>query len=155
MIIARLINWQLSFTCVLSALIQECFNYYFPQDLDDEFLIVSEGVGHDNVPWRYVGADELVDILADKIDEGFCFPLNPKWILMDPGWMNLYRKLLNSPLENVQEAMGIWFPPESGVREDIDRIYRLQKETRKFCRESQRVYEDMSESMKEEIMYFT
>ena len=56
----------------------ECFNYYFPQDLDDEFLLVCQGIGQGNVPWRYVNADELIDILAMKIDEGFCFPLNPK-----------------------------------------------------------------------------
>ena len=83
---------------------------------------MSEGIGQGSVPWRYVGADELIDILATKIEEGFCFPLNPKWVLMDPGWMNLYRKLLRSPQKNVQDAMKIWFPPETGIRDDIERI---------------------------------
>jgi hypothetical protein len=30
----------------------ECFNFYFPQELDDEFLIVWDGF--DKVPWKYV-----------------------------------------------------------------------------------------------------
>lgn len=107
------------------------------------------------MPWKYVGVDELLDILAAKIDEGFAFPLNPKWILMDPGWMNLYRKLLRSPHSHVQDAMDIWFPPESGLREDIERIYRLQKQNRMLCTESEHIYEELSQSMREEIMYFT
>jgi len=28
----------------------ECFNYYFPQDLDDEFLVVADGLPN-NQPW--------------------------------------------------------------------------------------------------------
>lgn len=73
----------------------ECFNYYFPQDLDDEFLLVCENIGGGNtnnknianggddanggknVPWKYVGVDELQRVLAAKIEEGFAFPLNP------------------------------------------------------------------------------
>lgn len=133
----------------------ECFNYYFPQDLDDEFLVVSESSGDGNVPWKYVGVDKLLDILAAKIEEGFCFPLNPKWVLVDPGWMNLYQKLIASPHKHVQDAMNVWFPPETGLREDIHRIYRLQKECRKAFQNSDRVYEELSHSMKEEIMFFT
>ena len=58
--------------------------------------------------------------LADKIDQGFAFPLNPKWILCDKGWKELYDKLLASDAPNVQDAMGIWFPPD--VRERIAAI---------------------------------
>ncbi|CAB9497546.1 Rac exchanger 2 protein [Seminavis robusta] len=133
----------------------ECFNYYFPQDLDDEFLVVSESIGEGNVPWKYVGIDELQDILAAKIDEGFCFPLNPKWVVMDPGFMQLYSKLLRSPLKNVQDAMNIWFPPESGLREDIERIYEIQKQVRKLEKESEdHTYEEIPEHKKQEMMYF-
>ena len=46
------------------------------------------------VPWRYANGEELVDILSEKVDEGFSFPLNPKWILCDPGWKKVYDKLL-------------------------------------------------------------
>ena len=58
--------------------------------------------------------------LAEKIDQGFAFPLNPKWVLCDKGWKELYDKLLASDAPNVQDAMGIWFPPD--VRERIAAI---------------------------------
>lgn len=133
----------------------ECFNYYFPQDLDDEFLLVCENInGEISVPWKYVGVDELQDVLAAKIEEGFCFPLNPKWILMDQGWMHLYQKLLYSQHKNVQDAMNIWFPPESGLRDDIERIYRLQKRLIKLERPSD-YFSKLSDSKKEELFYFT
>ena len=118
-------------------------------------IVVSESIGEGQVPWKYVGVDELLTILAAKIEEGFCFPLNPKWVLMDQGFMQLYRRLLRSPHGHVQDAMKIWFPPETGLREDIERIYLLQKEYSKLSQGSERVYEEMSEDMKEEIMYFT
>jgi hypothetical protein len=132
----------------------ECFNYYFPQDLDDEFLVVSENIGDGNVPWKYVGVDELLDILACKIDEGFCFPLNPKWILMDPGFMHLYIKLLTSPQKNVQMAMDIWFPPESGLREDIQRVYEIQTKIHNFEMKKTRDNQELSEQEKQEMMHF-
>lgn len=28
----------------------ECFNYYFPQDLDDEYLVIADGLPN-NMPW--------------------------------------------------------------------------------------------------------
>jgi hypothetical protein len=58
----------------------ECFNFYFPQELDDEFLIV-----FDSFPekWRYVSTSELQDFLLQRIQEGYTFPLNPKWVLCD------------------------------------------------------------------------
>lgn len=117
-------------------------------------MVVSESIGEGKVPWKYVGVDELQDILVSKIEQGFCFPLNPKWVLMDPGWMKLYRKLLKSPHQGVQHAMEIWFPPDSGLREDIERIYLLQKENRRMFQDSERFVEELSESAKEEMMYF-
>ena len=61
-----------------------------------------------------------MNFLAEKIDQGFAFPLNPKWVLCDKGWKELYDKLLASDAPNVQDAMGIWFPPD--VRERIAAI---------------------------------
>ena len=132
----------------------ECFNYFFPQDLDDEFLVVSESIGDGNVPWKYVGVDELLEILAAKIDEGFCFPLNPKWILMDPGFMQLYNKLIKSPLKNVQMAMDIWFPPESGLREDIERIYQIQRKLQEMEANKACINQGLSETEKQEMLSF-
>ena len=129
------------------------FNYYFPQDLDDEFLFVSQNIGENDIPWKYVGVDELQDVLAAKIEEGFCFPLNPKWILMDPGWMQLYQHQLTSKHRHVQESMDIWFPKDSGLREDIERIYQLQRKLRKLERQSDLIME-LSASKQNEIMHF-
>jgi len=110
----------------------ECFNYYFPQDLDDEFLVVSDTLPG-GVPWKYVGVEELQEILLQKVDEGFVFPLNPKWVLCDPGWKRIYDKLMKSDKRHVQDALKIWFPPESGIREHIELV--CSKHQKGFVRE--------------------
>lgn len=96
----------------------ECFNYSFPQDLDDQYLVVSDAFP--GVPWRYANPRELIDILCEKIDQGFTFPLNPKWILADSGWKLVYDKLMASNKPNVQDSMNIWYPDE--VRQRINEI---------------------------------
>ena len=98
----------------------ECFNYYFPQELDDEFLVISDKF--DGVPWKYMDAEGMQDFLCTRLNEGFTFPLNPKWILCDPGWKDIYDQLVASKNETVQASMQIWFPPSSGVREQIEDI---------------------------------
>ncbi len=112
----------------------ECFNYFFPQELDDEFLIVSDTLPG-NVSWRYVNVSELQEFLGDKIDEGFTFPLNPKWVLCDEGWKNLYDRLLSSDKPNVRDSMNIWFPPQLGIRERIESIH--EQHPRGFVQEKQ------------------
>ncbi len=97
----------------------ECFNYSFPQDLDDKFLVISDTLPG-LVPWKYVDINELKEILAEKIDDGFAFPLNPKWVLCDEGWKDLYDKLLASEAPNVQDAMNVWYPAD--VRDRIAAI---------------------------------
>mmetsp|Transcript_53327 Transcript_53327/g.79676 ORF Transcript_53327/g.79676 Transcript_53327/m.79676 type:complete len:799 (+) Transcript_53327:86-2482(+) len=99
----------------------ECFNYGFPQDIDDKFLVINDTLSG-KVPWRYVDVTELQDLLCQKIDEGFTFPLNPKWILCDNGWKRVYDKLLKSPSQNTQASLNCWLPPESGLRERIECI---------------------------------
>mmetsp|Transcript_41451 Transcript_41451/g.86956 ORF Transcript_41451/g.86956 Transcript_41451/m.86956 type:complete len:1059 (-) Transcript_41451:124-3300(-) len=96
----------------------ECFNYGFPQELDDKYLVISDTFP--GVPWRYTNGEELVDILSEKVDEGFTFPLNPKWILCDPGWKKVYDKLLASSKPNVQNSLDIWYPDE--IRKRISDI---------------------------------
>ena len=73
-----------------------------------------------NQQWKYVDIKELKEILSEKIDDGFAFPLNPKWILCDEGWKDLYDKLLASEAPRVQDAMDIWYPAD--VRERIAAI---------------------------------
>ena len=75
-----------------------------------------------NVKWKYVNVPELQDILITKIGEGFTFPINPKWVLCDPGWRRVYDKLLASKKPNVQDSINCWLPPETGLREEIDAI---------------------------------
>ena len=100
----------------------ECFNYVFPQELDDHFLIISDSLPG-KIPWKYVDGDELKDILCARIDEGFCFPLNPKWILADKGWKKVYDKMMESKDETVQRSLDSWYPRESGIRDKIEAIH--------------------------------
>lgn len=104
----------------------ECFNYFFPQELDDSFLVISESVGRNGckVPWTYVNAQELQGLLCKKIEDGFTFPLNPKWILSNPGWKAVYDKMMSSDNESIQKSLAVWYPPESGIREVIERVCR-------------------------------
>lgn len=100
----------------------ECFNYYFPQEIDDVFLLISDTLRP--VPWRYVNVQELQEILSQKVAEGFVFPLNPKWILCDPGWKKLYDDLMASDALYADLSKDVWYPPFSGVRERIESIYK-------------------------------
>ena len=99
----------------------ECFNWGFPQEMDDHFLVICDALPG-NVPWKYMNLRQLQDLLISMIDDGFTFPINPKWILCDPGWKKVYNKLRASNKPNVQESLDCWFPPETGIREEIDRI---------------------------------
>jgi hypothetical protein len=96
----------------------ECFNYFFPQDLDSELLIIFPGQKR----WKYVDMAELQRILIEKIRQGFTVPLNPKWILCDPGWIDVFIELLKSRRPSVQASMNMWFPRSSGLRERIIEI---------------------------------
>jgi hypothetical protein len=104
----------------------ECYNYSFPQDLDEEVLVISDELPdqYKGCNWVYVDQDQLKDILKFKIDNGYTFPLNPKWILCDPGWKDVYDKLLSSNKMNVQPSLDCFYPPESGIRELIEKIHK-------------------------------
>lgn len=99
----------------------ECFNWFFPQEIDDTLLVISDTLPG-NVKWKYVDVEELQDLLCEKIDEGFTFPLNPKWVLCDHGWRRVYDKLLASRKPNVQDSLNCWLPPGTGLRQQIDEI---------------------------------
>jgi len=101
----------------------ESFNYYFPQQLDETYLVISDNFSENSLPWQYVSANGLQEILLEKIDEGFTFPLNPKWILCDPGWKRVYDKLLSSKKPNVQDSLDIWYPLP--IREKIENIHQM------------------------------
>ena len=101
----------------------ECFNYNFPQEIDDRFLLISDTLSP--VPWKYVDVQELQTILKQKIKEGFVFPLNPKWILCDPGWKEVYDELMVSNALYADECRDVWFPRHSGIREELEKTHKL------------------------------
>lgn len=85
----------------------ECFNYYFPQEIDDTLLIISDTLKP--VPWKYVNAKQLQSILSQRIWDGFVFPINPKWILCDPGWKRLYDQLMASDALYAEYTKDVWY----------------------------------------------
>ena len=56
----------------------ECFNYTFPQELDDHFLVICDDLPEEYLGrnWAYVDVDELKELLIAKINRGYTFPLN-------------------------------------------------------------------------------
>jgi hypothetical protein len=53
----------------------ECFNYYFPQDLDDEFLVVWHSYSSSHR--RYLSEPELRQFLIERVADGYVFPVSP------------------------------------------------------------------------------
>jgi len=84
----------------------ECYNFYWPQDLDDEFMVVWEG--YKGTPWRYLNPSQLRHFLIRRAAEGFVFPLNPKWLLCDEGWYDVYSAMLKNPL--ARDVIDSWLP---------------------------------------------
>jgi len=100
----------------------ECFNYCFPQELDDRFLVIcADKDANSKVPWKYVNLKELQDMLCIRIEEGYIFPLNPKWILADHGWKAVYDKMLSRKDESNQKSLAVWYPQD--IRELIEGIH--------------------------------
>ena len=101
----------------------ECFNFYFPQEMDDEFLVVWDGlVGTDGVPWKKHTESSLRAFLLERIEEGYAFPLNPIWPIRDPGWYQIFDTLRRS--EQCQPGKATfesWYTPE--VVERIQSAY--------------------------------
>ena len=100
----------------------ENVNYYFPQELDDEFLVLWHGYDPTIGPQRrYLSPSELRAFLIDRVHEGYSFPLNPTWILRDEGWYDVYDALTKSA--ECKASLDAWLPPESGLRERIEAIH--------------------------------
>eukprot|EP00392_Amoebophrya_sp_AT5.2_P006807 g6819.t1 len=88
----------------------ECFNFFFPQELDDEYLVIwdqlarggerAPSIGAETharfhgKPWRNVTEPELRAFLMERVAEGFVFPLNPAWPVRAPQtWGPVWRAL--------------------------------------------------------------
>eukprot|EP00931_Biecheleriopsis_adriatica_P121847 TRINITY_DN9690_c0_g1_i1.p1 TRINITY_DN9690_c0_g1~~TRINITY_DN9690_c0_g1_i1.p1 ORF type:complete len:831 (-),score=189.00 TRINITY_DN9690_c0_g1_i1:269-2761(-) len=123
----------------------ECFNYYFPQELDDEFLVIWDG--YSDPPWQKKSERELREFLLERAAEGFGFPLNPVWPVRDPGWYEVMLALKDNPIE--ADNFKAWIPDEVMAR--IERIhddcplgFTVQKSQRSSMRNSVSTTQDIS-----------
>mmetsp|Transcript_26849 Transcript_26849/g.32943 ORF Transcript_26849/g.32943 Transcript_26849/m.32943 type:complete len:996 (+) Transcript_26849:194-3181(+) len=101
----------------------ECFNYYFPQELDEEFLVVWDG--YENItgrPWESLNEQNLIKFLSERVDEDFSFPLNPVWMVRDGknGWSDLFDQMLNN--NHTNDRIKCWYNQET-----IDKIKELSQ----------------------------
>mmetsp|Transcript_116694 Transcript_116694/g.182384 ORF Transcript_116694/g.182384 Transcript_116694/m.182384 type:complete len:1063 (-) Transcript_116694:255-3443(-) len=96
----------------------ECFNYYFPQDLDEEYLVVWDEFP--GIPWKYMSEPELRKFLIERVHAGFSFPLNPVWPVRDPGWFEVLAALRNSSA--AEENLRAWYP-KANILQKIDEIH--------------------------------
>eukprot|EP00928_Gymnodinium_smaydae_P030752 TRINITY_DN2277_c0_g3_i1.p1 TRINITY_DN2277_c0_g3~~TRINITY_DN2277_c0_g3_i1.p1 ORF type:complete len:1054 (-),score=226.96 TRINITY_DN2277_c0_g3_i1:19-3180(-) len=103
----------------------ECFNFLFPQELDDTMLVVWDGFEHveGGLPWKYMSEEELREFLLERVKEGFTFPLNPVWPIRDPGWYDVFLALMASHDEDAQAARDVWYPPHAGIVERIKELH--------------------------------
>jgi len=72
-------------------------------------------------PWKYMKMDDLHHFLLERIPEGYSFPLNPVWPVRDAGWFEVHMQLMRS--EASKGPCDAWYPPESGIREKMDKIH--------------------------------
>lgn len=109
----------------------ECFNFFFAQELDTDYLIVWDAFKKmgDGKPWAYKNEDELRDFLKERIAEGFCMPLNPVWAVRDLGWYEVLQQMLAKP--EFAGHMAAWYPPGSGLLERMEELHRAYPDG--FC----------------------
>lgn len=103
----------------------ECFNYKFPQDIDDKLLVIADSgfIDDTNRPFKYMTPSELQEFMLNQIDDGYIFPLNPKWIVADQGWKRVYDKMMSCQDDSTKTSLESWYPRDSGVRELIESVY--------------------------------
>lgn len=102
----------------------ECFNFFFPTDLDEEYLVIWDQLPEK--PWTYLKEVELRAFLIDRVYDGFSFPVNPVWPLRDEGWFDVLEALLQS--EEAQANLEAWFPAQSGILQRVVSIHRAHKD---------------------------
>eukprot|EP00928_Gymnodinium_smaydae_P008401 TRINITY_DN13064_c0_g1_i1.p1 TRINITY_DN13064_c0_g1~~TRINITY_DN13064_c0_g1_i1.p1 ORF type:complete len:848 (-),score=201.58 TRINITY_DN13064_c0_g1_i1:376-2574(-) len=103
----------------------ECFNYAFPQELDDEFLVVwtqflAKPFSYSK-PWAYFTEDKLREFLLDRVSDGFAFPINPTWPVRDKGWFKVLEALEKS--SEGQKTLPSWYLPHLKITERIKGIH--------------------------------
>eukprot|EP00930_Biecheleria_cincta_P105089 TRINITY_DN9763_c0_g1_i1.p1 TRINITY_DN9763_c0_g1~~TRINITY_DN9763_c0_g1_i1.p1 ORF type:complete len:750 (+),score=135.52 TRINITY_DN9763_c0_g1_i1:154-2403(+) len=86
----------------------ECCNLGFPQELDEEYLVVWHGFP--DKPWDYKTEEGLRKFLAETIAKGFAFPINPVWPVRDKGWYELLESMGTS--DYGKKCLSSWFRSE-------------------------------------------
>lgn len=97
----------------------ECFNLGFPQELDDQFLVVWQDFPER--PWAYYTEPELRAFLLDRVKDGYTFPINPLWPVRDPGWMAVLIAIKKSA--EGKKVMGSWFCPSLKILDKMDALH--------------------------------
>jgi len=97
----------------------ECFNFYFPQELDPEFLVVWEGFP--DKPWDYMDERALKRFLIERAEDGFLFPLNPVWPVRDIGWYEVLEVVRRQPA--AAQAIKAWYPEDAGILRMIQDLH--------------------------------
>ena len=87
--------------------------FHFPLKTGGAFLVIGDELNTKNGPpaGRDVDFLGLQQILSSKINEGYAFQLNPKWVLCDPGWKAIYDALMASNASHVQDSFNCWVSP--------------------------------------------
>eukprot|EP00928_Gymnodinium_smaydae_P030754 TRINITY_DN2277_c0_g4_i2.p1 TRINITY_DN2277_c0_g4~~TRINITY_DN2277_c0_g4_i2.p1 ORF type:complete len:369 (-),score=57.44 TRINITY_DN2277_c0_g4_i2:758-1810(-) len=105
----------------------ECFNFYFPQELDNEYLVIWDGFlsggpeGRNEKAWSYMDPNSLYEFLSVRVEEGYCFPVNPVWVVRDPPWYRIFDQLRRDP--TTRETFQAWYPEGSELVKLIDSIH--------------------------------
>lgn len=102
----------------------ECCNLYFPQELDDEYLIVWQGFS--GKPWDYKTEAGLREFLLERVHEGYVFPLNPVWPVRDKGWWEILQAMLKH--EEAKKCLNSWLPPEIKYLEKAQDLHDKYKD---------------------------
>lgn len=97
----------------------ECFNFFFPQELDEEYLVVWEKLP--DKPWTYLREEPLRQFLLDRANDGFSFPLNPVWPVRDHGWYEIFEVLQKKVESSIN--LSKLLPQESGLMAKIQDIH--------------------------------
>mmetsp|Transcript_35599 Transcript_35599/g.80414 ORF Transcript_35599/g.80414 Transcript_35599/m.80414 type:complete len:755 (-) Transcript_35599:285-2549(-) len=99
----------------------ECCNFYFPQELDDEYLVVWREFP--DKPWEYKTEEQLRKWLMERIPEGYAFNLNPVWAVRDPGWYDVFTALKKS--QSATQPLSAWYPKESKILDKVENMHKV------------------------------
>lgn len=96
----------------------ECSNFYFPQELDEDYLVVWHGFPEK--PYKYHDEPGVRAFLIDRIKENYAFPMNAVWLVRDKGWYEVFAALAQN--EHSRKCIDSWYPPEVGIIEKVRQL---------------------------------